>query len=192
MSTDDERAVVRRFQEAREQAEWQTDVQPDGTAVTSLFCEWMGEPCEGCAHTFREGDRVRVERDDDGSLMSVRHLDPLLGCAGTSTAAARTSELVERFHAAMDAAHKPPEGLRLERLLPGDVLLEASELRPSCPQCSYTFRPFEVVVRCPCREPNCNVSLHRDVERGLTCFDDRWPDHRVNHCLFRKRALEAR
>lgn len=178
--------MLRRFHEARDEAR-SLAIQPDGTSVTTVFCDWLGEPCDGCGHTFREGDRVRADRDADGGRTTIRHLDPLLGCAGGAIAEVEAGEMTTRFHDAVDKAVPPPR--RVKRLLPGDSLLRFHQERPYCSCCSYTFRPFEVVVRCPCGELDCDVAFHRDPQRGLLCFDETWPDLKVTYCPFRKRAM---
>jgi hypothetical protein len=182
-------AMNRRFAEARERTRTQA-IQPDGTAVTAVLCDWFGRRCDGCGHTFREGDRVQVDSDFANRTRTVRHLDPALGCANIADVEVTVDDLTSRFHAAMDAAAPPPGHLRLDRLLPGDPLLRSCVERPDCPNCGETFRPFEVVVRCPCGEFKCQIALHRDPQRGLPCFDEVWPDLKVNYCHFRKRPVE--
>ena len=190
MHLDESEVIRQRFRDALEQALTQA-IQPDGTAITSVFCDWFNRRCSGCGHTFREGDRVLVNRDSAGARRDVRHLDPLLGCAGGPGGGTEAGAITKRFHQAIDRALPPAGHLRRERLQPGDFLLrnEAGG-RPDCLQCSDTFRPYELVVRCPCGELQCQKSLHRDPQRGLTCFDDRWPDLIVNYCPFRKRPVE--
>ena len=187
MKPDERDAMLRRFEEARDEARSQA-IQPDGTAVTTVFCDWFGLPCGGCGHTFREGDRVSVDRDPRGGPSAVRHLDPLLGCAGGAIAEIKVGEMTTRFHAAVDKAVPPPRNLSVDRLRPGDSLLRFHEDRSNCYHCSYTFRPYEVVVRCPCGELGCDIALHRDPQRGLLCFDETWPDLKVTYCPFKKRA----
>lgn len=182
--------MLRRFEQAREQAITQA-IQPDGTSVTSTLCDWFNRDCEQCGHTFREGDRVRVTRTPDGTEL-IWHLDPLLNCGGgVPPAEVATDALTARFHQAMDEAVKPPEHLRLHRLTPGDPLLRfGAGGRPTCLQCTDTFRTFEVVVRCPCGElDTCQVALHRDPQRGLPCFDEHWPDLTVDYCPLKKRLV---
>jgi hypothetical protein len=191
MTPDETEAMVSRFEHAREQAVTQA-IQPDGTSVTTPYCDWFARRCGGCGHTFREGDRVRADRNAVGRRRTVRHLDPLLGCAdGDGPGEVAADELTSRFHAAMDAAVPPPLNLRLERLFPGDFLLRrGAGDRPDCLRCGDTFRPFEVVVRCPCGELPCQMAVHRDPQRGLPCFDQFWPALRVDYCPVQKRAVK--
>ncbi|WUI02583.1 hypothetical protein OHR68_12505 [Spirillospora sp. NBC_00431] len=154
------------------------DEAVDGTAVTAPASWWFSLVCRTCGHTFRRGDRVRV----DAAARAVEHLEPGLGCAG-GPAADHTSE-ADEFAAGLLSVWRTDAPI--VRLAPGDSLLPRPGEGPArrCLHCANTFRPGEHVVMCPCRrdDPVCGAAVHRDPARGLPCWE-RWrPDGTVKVC----------
>ena len=151
----------------------------DGDEVTAPPSWWFNLTCPACGHTFRRGDRVRVNR----AARHVVHLEPGLGCAGGS--AAQVAPETASFAAGLLAAW--PAGARVVELAEDDWRLprRGSALAGQrCLHCAHTFRPGEQVVICPCHpdSPACGAAIHRDPARGLPCWE-RWrPDGTVPVC----------
>ncbi|MPY58430.1 hypothetical protein [Streptomyces spongiae] len=162
------------------------DTDPDTPVVTGLSSWWNHRLCTVCGHSFRRGDRVRVDR----ASRTVTHLDPALHCAvprerdsaaGSGDGDAETTA----FSEGLLAAWPPP--VPLLRIPPGDWRLPNPQtgLRaPVCLYCGHTFRAGEYVIVCPCRpdERACGAAVHRDPAAGLSCWE-RWrPDGTVTVC----------
>jgi hypothetical protein len=161
--------------------------QATDDSVTSPPSWWFNLECTTCGHTFRSGDRVRV----DAVTRLVVHLEPGLGCAGGP--ATEQDPETARFAAGLLSAW--PSGARVVELTENDWRLpqpSTGRAGQRCLYCAHTFRPGEQVVVCPCRrdEPACGAAVHRDPARGLPCWE-RWrPDGTVTICPVAK-ALSA-
>lgn len=161
-----------------------------GLAVTTRDSLWFYRHCPICAHSFRDGDQVRITADGE-----VRHHSALLPCSGETVAdTARPAELAA-FFAGLDATWPPPAGLTLHRLETGHPLLAEPQgrlTRHACAVCGHTLRPHDQVVVCPCRpeQPMCRIAIHRDPMHGLNCWDAWCPEGRPHHCLATSRPLQ--
>lgn len=144
----------------------------DGPALTTNDSFWLADWCQVCGHTFRETDKVYVTH---GPPPVIRHHSPTLPCSGlVEDYDEPDDELLQVFHAAVDAANPPPPDTNTVRVLPGHPLLATVIPRRQCAFCGDSFRPFESAVLCPCSpaEPVCQLGVHRDPSRGNNCFDD--------------------
>lgn len=158
----------------------------DGDVLTGPSSWWNHRLCTVCGHSFRRGDRVRVDR---GSR-TVTHLDPALACVvadgddAESAAVRGGGETTALSEGLLDAW---PPLVPVTRIPRGDWRLPTpgTGLRaPVCLYCGHTFRAGEYVVVCPCRpeERVCGASVHRDPAAGLPCWE-RWrPDGKVTVC----------
>jgi hypothetical protein len=172
--------------------------RPAGDTVTTKSSPWLRERCRTCGQTFRRGDTVRVAGSGD-----VRHLDPALRCAGGSAAAAVTDPAAEaaraEFAAGLAAVWRPLDGSPVVRLTASDWQVtrpDSGPVSPECPGCGHTFRAGDQVLVCPCpddlddprRRPadprvvGCGVTVHRDPDAGLACWDDWRPTGRLTRC----------
>jgi hypothetical protein len=172
-----------------------------GAATTTPYSPWVGNVCRVCRHTFRIGDRVWGEGDEDST--HVVHDEFFLPCRHGAEAPAaawpRPSVLAVRLNQAAERQNPGPfPSLRLLRLEPGHPLLRSDLiLRKRCLGCDHTFRPFETVALCPCRplERLCRLAAHRDVTAGLLCYDPVAANPDMKHCpmsfnkLPKKRAV---
>lgn len=164
----------------------------DNDYITRITSRWHFQWCTTCGHTFRRGDRVRV----DHATGQVWHLEPGLGCAETDG----------------DTGRPDPAGLQdfltgVESIfaVAGDVPVVLTDDEPYllappvgglrrmvCLYCAHTLRPHELVVICPCapRERECRYAVHRDPGLGLVCWE-RWrPSGRLSVCPVTQRRLE--
>jgi hypothetical protein len=153
-------------------------VNADGTAVTGAPSWWFHTRCRTCGHTFRRGDRVRVDR----ATRNVVHLEPGLGCAGGPA----TEEVRETAEFTEGLLSEWPADRPVTMLGPDDwrLPLPGARSAPGCLYCGHTFREGEHVVICPCRlgSPACGAAVHRDPARGLPCWE-RWkPEGDVPVC----------
>jgi hypothetical protein len=142
----------------------------DDESVTVAASWWFSLTCRTCGHTFRRGDKVRV----DAQTRLVEHLEPGLGCAG-GPAAGQTPETASFATGLLSAW---PSEAKVIELKADDWRLPrpgSGRTGQHCLYCAHTFRPGEQVVVCPCRrgEPACGAAVHRDPARGLPCLD-RW------------------
>jgi hypothetical protein len=169
--------------------------RPAGDTVTTKSSPWLRERCGTCGQTFRRGDRVRVAPSGD-----VRHLDPALRCAGGEAAPDPAAEAVRaEFAAGLAEAWQPLDGSPVVRLAEGDWQVtrpDSGPVSPTCPGCGHTFRAGDQVLVCPCpddlddprRRPadprvvGCGVTVHRDPDAGLACWDDWRPSGRLTRC----------
>ena len=154
-----------------------------GERVTGLEnCWWSQIRCRHCGHTFRRGDRVRVDAD----TRDVRHLDPALGCGAAPGTPAGVPDDVRAFTDALVATWPSPPGYTVVRLAAGHPLLAPPlrELgRKSCLRCGHTFREGETVIVCPCRRADaCRAAVHRDPALGLACWEAMAPRGSLPHC----------
>jgi hypothetical protein len=167
--------------------------ETDGVAITKLSSWWNHLHCRTCGHTFRRGDRVRVNMAE----RTVTHLVPGLACGEPAGDSAADAE-VAAFRAGVLAAWPVPEGVRVRQLAADDWRIPAgpADLREAnvCLHCGHTFRAGEYVVVCPCRpalpqaadgEPrtaSCGRAVHRDPAAGLSCWEQWRPDGVVTVC----------
>lgn len=165
--------------------------EADGETVTKLSSWWNHLHCRGCGHTFRRGDRVRVEM----ATRTVTHLVPGLGCGQTADDDIDAEE-VAAFAAGVLSAWPVPAGIRIHRLTAADWRIPRSpnDLREAnvCLHCAHTFRVGEYVVVCPCRPAipaadgpqaaACGRAIHRDAAAGLSCWESWRPDGAVTVC----------
>lgn len=166
--------------------------EASGETVTRLSSWWNHLRCRHCGHTFRRGDRVRV----DTAKRTVVHLIPGLNCAVTADPGSRTDEMT-KFRQGLLAAWPVPEGLRIHLLGIGDWRIPdgPGDLREGnvCLHCGHTFRPGEYVVICPCTlarsaadgavpSAACGRAVHRDPAAGLSCWESWRPDGTVTVC----------
>ncbi|QXJ20201.1 hypothetical protein AGRA3207_000873 [Actinomadura graeca] len=163
------------------------DGDAGGVAVTAPPSWWFSLDCRSCGHTFRRGDRVRVDAEN----RTAEHLEPGLGCAG-GPAAERTTE-ADEFAAGLLSAWTTDAPV--VRLADGDPRLPRPGQGPAprCLHCANTFRPGEYVVVCPCHrdDPVCDAAVHRDPARGLPCWE-RWrPDGTVTICPVAKARADG-
>jgi hypothetical protein len=154
------------------------DDERAGELVTHAFSWWNTATCTGCGHTFRRGDRVRV----DPVRRVVGHLDAALGCLISPVATDRPGG---------DGGTGPVRdfvaGVLAEFPLPPDLLATLTDdvrglLAPpdrgfgrnACLVCGHTFRSGEFVIVCPCRPAGrrCRAAVHRDPIRGLVCREN--------------------
>jgi hypothetical protein len=165
----------------------------DGEAVTKLSSPWNHLRCDRCSHTFRRGDRVRVNRRE----RTVLHLVPGLGCAAPAGTDAAEEEFAA-FRAGLLSAWPAPVGTRVQQLAAGDWRIPhgPGDVRDAhlCLHCGHTFRAGEYVVVCPCRpelpltpggppqRAACGRAVHRDPAIGLPCWESWRPDGRVIVC----------
>jgi hypothetical protein len=159
-------------------------VEADGTALTSASSWWNYRLCKTCGHTFRRGDRVRV----DQAARTVAHLEPALGCVAVPLAdGSGESTEAAAFAAGLLAQWPPLLDMPVARISAGDWRLPSpgtGRRAPVCLYCGHTFRVGEYVVVCPCRagEQLCGATVHRDPAAGLPCWE-RWrPDGVVTIC----------
>ncbi|WP_405923580.1 hypothetical protein [Streptomyces sp. NBC_00035] len=158
----------------------------DGDVLTGPSSWWNHRLCTLCGHSFRRGDRVRVDR----ASRTVLHLDPALGCAVSegddAESAAREGDL-ETAALSEGLLKAWPPLVEVSRIPLGDWRLPnpAVGLRaPVCLYCGHTFRAGEYVVVCPCRPEGqaCGAAVHRDPAAGLSCWE-RWrPSGKVTVC----------
>ncbi|MFB7613650.1 hypothetical protein [Kitasatospora sp. NPDC056181] len=152
--------------------------------VTERLLQQMdaaGRSCQECSHTFRLGEAVSLAGGPAEEFL-LRHHDADF-CTSESEAHPRadTAQAAADFHRGLDAAYPPESGLRLSRLDPGHPLLArfdqtvpggAHQRRFGCWVCGATLRTGEVVVHCPCGQPEpCMSAIHRDPAQGLMCYD---------------------
>jgi len=159
---------------------------PDGDVVTGPSSWWNHRLCKTCGHSFRRGDRVRIDR----GARAVVHLDLALDCAVTeqkeAESAARQGDLETAALSEGLLAAWPPQ-VPVTRIPLGDWRLPnpATGLpAPVCLYCGHTFRAGEYVVVCPCQPEQmaCGAAVHRDPAAGLSCWE-RWrPAGRVTVC----------
>lgn len=166
------------------------DDEGDGDQATTTLASWWNHlQCETCGHTFRRGDRVRL----DATTSAVSHLDPALECGAPPLADSREAQdprsgadLAE-FADGIDATWPPAGGTPVIQLSPGDW--RTSRPRPPLPRarclyCGHTFRNDEHVIICPCSpaEPACGAAVHRDPAAGLVCWESWQPTGEVRMC----------
>jgi hypothetical protein len=145
-------------------------IRSGGAATTNLHSPWLAELCSVCGHTFRIGDRVQVEA---GGM--ARHCSPELPCDEGGKNMEPDPE-VEGFFQGLNDAWPPRHPVQVHRLEAGHELLmtpRGSARRRTCAVCGHTFRRNDHVVICPCNPdaPKCRTAVHRDVVRGLLCYD---------------------
>jgi hypothetical protein len=153
-----------------------------GEYTTVLHSPWRSEFCEFCGHTFRSGDRVRVD-----DTRAVRHLDPLLGCAvqaAEEQAGADVGEFVAGLEESWPVRGKLP--VRRTEDEPHLLMPPLGGLRRhTCLWCADTFRPGELVIVCPCqagKERKCRRAVHRDPIQGLVCWESWSPASKLDIC----------
>jgi hypothetical protein len=167
----------------------------DGRTLTTGSSRWLGLRCASCKHTFRRGDLVLVGAD----LASIRHLDPQLRCGSVGRDAG--ADLASGDQGATDADDFV-DGLLDE--WPTITEVPVYELTfdgwhvtgphsgpdsPICRGCGHTFRAGDHVIICPCagaeddlRREYCQIAVHRDPARGLSCWDEWAPAGRLKRC----------
>jgi hypothetical protein len=167
----------------------QQKADDDGEVVTAPPSWWFSLVCKTCGHTFRRGDRVRVDRE----LRTVVHLEPGLGCA-LGPAASQPSDallFVDGLLAAWPCETKVITLTHSDWRLPRPDLDRAGQC---CLYCAQTLRPGEQVIVCPCsrNEPACGAAVHRHPGRGLSCWE-RWrPDGTLPVCPVAKAKVADR
>lgn len=166
------------------------DAGESGQTTTTRVSWWNHLICATCGHTFRRGDRVRI----DQASSAVVHLDPALGCATANQhdeavrqVAASGSPELDDFAEGLVASWPSAGGTPVTRLGHGDW--RTTKPRPPlerarCLFCAHTFRENEHVVVCPCSpaNPACGAAVHRDPIAGLVCWESWQPTGRVRLC----------
>lgn len=149
-------------------------LESGGPALTSVKSFWLHRLCRVCGHSFRIGDSVLMQGD-----RRVAHNSSTLPCASQQQTVAGTEAggTVGAFYEGLLEEWPPPRDLQVRRLVTGDPLLAPPTQgfqRRKCFVCSHTFRENDLVAVCPCspRAPLCQIAVHRDPVRGLTCFDE--------------------
>lgn len=151
--------------------------------TTTLRSSWLHEICRSCAHTFRPGDKVAIQKG-----CRPVHQMAGLGCAGgvttLPTGGAERSDFFDGLGSAWRIPHDVPI-IRLESDHPLVAPPAPGFPRYTCRVCGHTLRELDHVVLCPCSPaaPICAVAVHRDIFRQLHCWDE-WNrgDHR-GQCL---------
>jgi hypothetical protein len=144
-----------------------------GIAITTIRSAWLFTKCPECKHTFRRGDRVRIEYVQ--GKRRVRHAGALLPCSGNSVPEDYSANDCNFFEGLIQAWPPPKNLVRLAR---GHPLLLGPEngmpQRIFCKVCGHTFRPHDQVVICPCSpsESKCGLAVHQDPVTGLHCLTD--------------------
>ncbi|GAA3250371.1 hypothetical protein ACFO1B_40090 [Dactylosporangium siamense] len=162
-----------------------------GERITTLQSPWHTTYCDGCGHTFRRGDRVRV---DQGG--AVRHTSSLLSCAGPADGGVNAEAEVLEF----------TEGLERTWPVRGELPIRRTEDEPHlllgpigglrrhvCLFCAHTFRPGELVIVCPCQAGArrlCRRAVHRDPSQGLVCWETWSPASKLKVCPVMLTKLE--
>lgn len=156
-----------------------TDDTASGVLVTRSSSWWNRTRCPTCGHTYRRGDRVRV----DAAARRVSHLVPGIDCGADPDALVPVTNSGDRdeFAAALLAAW--PAGVAVTRLEAGDWRIPRRgdgrhRPAPVCLYCGHTFRAGEYAVICPCQASAglpaaCSTAVHRDPAAGLPCWE-RW------------------
>lgn len=163
----------------------------DNDYLTRITSWWHFQWCATCGHTFRRGDRVRV----DPVSNQVWHLEPGLGCVGSEDEvgqpdAADLQEFLAGVNTVWPVAGDVPVVLTDDQpyLLAPPI---GGLRRMFCLYCAHTFRPHELVVICPCapRQRECRFAVHRDPGLGLVCWE-RWrPSGTLSVCPVTQRRL---
>jgi hypothetical protein len=158
-----------------------------GELTTQSSSWWNHRRCLTCGHTFRHGDRARV----DAITRTVVHLEPGLHC-GTGPApegpAAVPNGDRDEFAAGLLATWAPTAPVT--RLPPEDWRIPragSARRAPVCLYCGHTFRAGEYIVICPCQAGQgeaaaCAAAVHRDPAAGLPCWDNWQPAGRLAIC----------
>lgn len=171
------------------------DPQPEasnggsGDLITQITSWWHTRRCTICGHTFRRGDRVRVDSDQ----RSVGHLDAALSCVNNGAAGSNDntndtdSTEIGEFIAGLLSTWPVVGDLPVVRTDDEPYLLAAPAggfHRRSCLVCAHSFRRDELVIVCPCRprERHCRAAVHRDPGQGLVCWENWRPGSTVHVC----------
>ncbi|RZT79589.1 hypothetical protein EV382_2805 [Micromonospora violae] len=155
-----------------------------GLAVTGLHSWWNHLSCDGCGHSFRRGERVKVSV----TPRAAYHADLPGECprpAGGEASVELLDTDVAEFADGVETAW--PAGHTVLRLAPGDWRVArppAPLQRTRCLVCAHTLRVGERVVVCPCspQRPECAATVHRDPAAGLTCWETWRPNGVVGAC----------
>lgn len=180
------------------------DAQAGGAVVTRLSSWWNHLRCRRCGHTFRRGDRVRVNDRE----RTVVHLAPDLDCGVPRPGSQDAEDEIAAFRDGLRSAWPATSGTRLRRLADDDWRIPKGpdDVRDAnvCLHCGHTFRPGEYVIVCPCRPeqpaglggprmaPGCGRAVHRDPAAGLSCWDSWRPDGTVSICPVTQTAVHWR
>jgi hypothetical protein len=172
---------------------------PEGTIVERVVQStswWHPHRCTTCGHTFRRGERVRL----DQVTGRVWHLDPVLGCRRDDGVAADPGLAA----ADLEALAALLDGIDASWHVAGDVPVVPADSDPEllappvgglprkeCLNCAHSFRPGELVVICPCnpRAPECHYAVHRDPGLGLACWEKWRPSGLITVCPVTQRHL---
>jgi hypothetical protein len=162
-----------------------TGARRSGELTTTNTSWWHTHWCTTCGHTFRRGDRVRV----DAGSRTVLHLDPALGCASQAEPVTmqRDDADVAQFVAGLLDAWPVVGDLPVVRTDDEPYLLAGPRggfRRQSCLVCGHSFRGNELVLVCPCSPMNhqCRRAVHRDPGLGLVCWENWRPGSTVDVC----------
>lgn len=171
-----------------------TDLGRTGELTTRATSWWHTSWCRTCGHTFRRGDRVRVDPDNG----AVQHLDPTLGCAGGPPPETSPDRLagVAEFQGGLQDAWPVARGLQTVRTDDERGLLRPPFVgysRRYCLVCGHSFRHNELVLLCPCRpqERRCRAAVHRDPAQGLVCWEAWKPAGSVEVCPVTLRRIDG-
>jgi hypothetical protein len=166
-----------------------------GRTLTTASSRWLGIRCGKCQQTFRRGDMVLA----GAGLETIRHLDPRLRCgpdgpgpAGGVTSADAPARDTEDFVRGLLDEWPPITRVPVYQLTEDDWQVTGPHSgpdSPACRGCGHTFRPGDYVIICPCagadddpRRGYCQIAVHRDPGRGLSCWDDWAPSGRLPRC----------
>lgn len=166
-----------------------------GRTPTMASSRWLGIRCVKCHHTFRRGDVVLAGAD----VASIRHLDPRLRCGpdepaagGDPASAEEQAGGAEDFVRGLLGEWPPITRVPVYRLTHDDWQVTGPRSgpdSPTCRGCGHTFRAGDYVIICPCagadddpRRGYCQIAVHRDPARGLSCWDDWAPSGRLLRC----------
>ena len=165
-------------------------IQNSGDAITSLHSFWLGENCQVCAHTFRLGDTVFIDKN-----RQVFHNSALLPCAKEGQVAIEISHEISDFFEGLSETWPPPKNIPITRLEHGHELLAPKRggfKRKTCAVCGHTFRLHDHVIICPCspNDPKCMTAIHRDPIHGLHCYEAWNPGaNKQEYCPVTQRKL---
>jgi hypothetical protein len=168
-------------------------LKPGKAVETSSLSPWLYLKCPGCKHSFRVGDRV------DLGKYGAQHSPFPEGCPSSSVSGKYPAESAAFFDGLQEGWPAPADQ-RIVRLTLGSAQVApplGGFSRSRCPVCAHTFRPGDEVLICPCSlsaarssfEP-CNVAIHRDPMRKLSCWELWNPGKKLETCPITLRAIK--